>query len=232
MWVHLPLDVGTPRCFETSSRTDLSSEIHFRDSILAPFWALEAGREVLEATLGQGPRKPQKNHFFRVRLGILFRSIFYEILLWFSCMCFDSSWDVCFVISVQFWSHFGDLLMVCLWLFRGRWNSWKSMPLYSENLLFEVWGGPCSHLFVNFSGPRFQTSFVIVFYRFVVSLNLHLAAKVTSQSVFFPSLLTCIFKHVCLSKNRLEPGIPSAPEATSKRWGGNMEEESWRRNPP
>ena len=43
---------------------DLSLKIHFGGSILAPFWALEAGWEVLFATLGStlgaGPKKSQK----------------------------------------------------------------------------------------------------------------------------------------------------------------------------
>ena len=46
----------------------------------------------------------------------------------------------------------------------------------------------------TFPGLDIQTSFVIVFYLFVVSQGLHLAPKVTSKSVFFSYLLTFNFK--------------------------------------
>ena len=60
---------------------DLSLKIYLRDSILVLFCALEACWELLQATLGQGPRKPQKTNFLGVRFGVVFRSIFEKILL-------------------------------------------------------------------------------------------------------------------------------------------------------
>ena len=76
-----------------------------------------------------------------------------------------------------FWSHFGDFFRTPR--FRDFYGPCNAKPSF-----LRVGGGPFRHFFGVFFGPRFRTSFFVVFGRFLDPLGLHFGVPGPS----FPAL--------------------------------------------